>query len=84
MSSKDFYLKPLTLSGMFKDAIRRAGYGEVQGWRSAQGLVQPAGRSPQGVEVVTEGGRMLYVSVGAGNQVVVDDVTEALSAKLKA
>ena len=79
MSSKDFYLDPLKLSGMFRDAIRTAGFGEVQGWRSAQGLLQPAGRSPQGVEVLSQAGRTLYVSVNASNQVVVDDVTDTVS-----
>ena len=79
MSSKDFYLEPLRLSYMFKDAIRKAGFGEVQGWRSAAGLLQPSGRSPQGVEVLTEAGKALYVSVDATHQVVVDDVTEALA-----
>ena len=67
MSSQDFYLSPGTISNMYQAAIQQAGYGPIKGWRSNR----------QEVEVLTEGGKVLAVGVGKGNQVVITELEEA-------
>ncbi len=54
MKSSDFYLKPLTMSYFFLDALEDAGHGIPQGWRKVG----------QDVEVLTLDNKILRISVG--------------------
>ena len=54
MNSSDFYLKPLTMSYFFLDALADAGHGVPQGWRKVGA----------NVEVLTTDNKILRISVG--------------------
>lgn len=64
MSSRDFYLNPQTLSNLYLTELERRGYWPVKGWRSA---------TPD-VQVQTEDGRVVSVSVDARSQVTITEV----------
>jgi|GEM_PF-1844453 hypothetical protein len=53
MKSSDFYLKPLTMSYFFLDALENEGYGIPQGWRKVGA----------DVEVLTTNNEILRISV---------------------
>ena len=53
MKSSDFYLKPLTMSYFFLEALEDAGHGTPQGWRKVG----------QDVEVLTLDNKILRISV---------------------
>ncbi len=53
MKSSDFYLKPLTMSYFFLDALENEGYGFPQGWRKVGA----------DVEVLTTNNKILRISV---------------------
>jgi hypothetical protein len=66
MSSKDFYLDPKTLSNMYLQAVEKAGYKRIVGWRS----VRPD------VEALTEDGKILALTTDGSYQVVVTEVEQ--------
>ena len=70
MDSTDFYLTPMTMSYFFLEALERDGYAFPRGWRSHQ----------QNVEALLEDGKIVRINVNASNQVVVEDITEEVSA----
>ena len=73
MDSTDFYLAPMTMSYFFIEALEKNGYAFPRGWRSHQ----------QNVEALLEDGKVVRITVGAGNQIEVTDISaeaEAASA----
>ena len=73
MKSSDFYLKPLTMSYFFLDALDNKGYGVPQGWRKVGA----------DVEVLTTNNKILRISVSGAamtgsNRVAPTNTTRAV------
>ena len=65
MDSTDFYLAPMTMSYFFLEALEKNGYAFPKGWRSHQ----------QNVEALLEDGKVVRINVGAGSEIMVEDIT---------
>lgn len=81
MASTDFYIEPFMLSSHYKDALKERGHPVLVGWRSAQPREELRGRSPQGVEILTEDGSVFWVATNAKGKIDVEDITAVAGMK---